>query len=93
MEQLSRPHCLLTRSSEGYSIMKQYAPGRGWISVVRKNGTAEFGKAFAAHPTLDASVLNGPSVGVESIAAFFAAVHVFCHVPGESTLGQSNSCG
>ncbi|GHO72842.1 hypothetical protein KSD_06130 [Ktedonobacter sp. SOSP1-85] len=53
--------------------MTQYAPGQDWISIVRKNGTAEFGKAFAPNPTLDASVLNGPCVGVEAIAAFFAA--------------------
>jgi hypothetical protein len=59
--------------SEGYSIMNQYTPGQDWIAIVRKNGTAEFGKAFAANPTLDASVLNGPCVGVEAIAAFFAA--------------------
>jgi len=64
---------LLTRSSEGYSIMDQHVPGHDWISIVRQNGTAEFGKAFAPHPTLDASVLNGPCVGVEAIAAFFAA--------------------
>ncbi len=53
--------------------MNQRAPGHDWIAIVRKNGTAEFGKAFAPHPTLDASVLNGPCVGVEAIAAFFAA--------------------
>ena len=64
---------MLTRSSEGYSIMNQHAPGHDWIAIVRKHGTAEFGKAFAPHPTLDASVLNGPCVGVEAIAAFFAA--------------------
>ena len=63
---------MLTRSSEGYSIMDQHVPGHDWISIVRQNGTAEFGKAFAPHPTLDASVLNGPCVGVEAIAAFFA---------------------
>ncbi len=43
------------------------------MAIVRQNGTAEFGKAFAAHPTLDASVLGGPCVGVQAIAAFFAA--------------------
>ena len=53
--------------------MSQHAPGQDWISIVRKNGTAEFGKAFAPNPTLDASVLNGPCVGVQAIAAFFAA--------------------
>ena len=53
--------------------MNQHAPGHDWIAIVRKNGTAEFGKAFAPNPTLDASVLNGPCVGVEAIAAFFAA--------------------
>ncbi len=53
--------------------MSQHAPGQDWISIVRKNGTAEFGQAFAPNPTLDASVLNGPCVGVEAIAAFFAA--------------------
>ena len=53
--------------------MNQRAPGHDWIAIVRKHGTAEFGKAFAAHPTLDASVLGGPCVGVQAIAAFFAA--------------------
>ena len=53
--------------------MDQHAPGQDWISIVRQNGTAEFGRAFAPHPTLDASVLNGPCVGVQAIAAFFAA--------------------
>jgi len=53
--------------------MDQHAPGHDWIAIVRTNGTAEFGKAFAAHATLDASVLNGSCVGVEAIAAFFAA--------------------
>jgi len=53
--------------------MNQHAPGHDWIAIVRKNGTAEFGQAFAPNPTLDASVLGGPCVGVEAIAAFFAA--------------------
>ncbi len=53
--------------------MTQPAPGHDWIAIVRKHGTAEFGKAFAAHPTLDASVLGGPCVGLVAIAAFFAA--------------------
>ena len=63
---------MLTRSSERYFIIAQPAPGHDWIALVRKHGTAEFGKAFAPNPTLDASVLNGPYVGVEAIAAFFA---------------------
>ena len=53
--------------------MNQRAPGHDWIAIVRQNGTAAFGKAFAPHPTLDASVLGGPCVGVQAIAAFFAA--------------------
>ncbi|HEX6480828.1 MAG TPA: hypothetical protein VF043_18465 [Ktedonobacteraceae bacterium] len=53
--------------------MEQHAPGQGWISIVRKNGTAEFGRAFAPNPMLDASVPNGPCVGAHTIAAFFAA--------------------
>ena len=53
--------------------MTQPAPGHDWIALVRKHGTAEFGRAFAPHPTLDASVLGGPCVGVQAIAAFFAA--------------------
>jgi len=53
--------------------MTQPAPGHDWIAIVRKHGTAEFGKAFAAHPTLDASVLGGPCAGLAAIAAFFAA--------------------
>ena len=42
------------------------------MAIVRKNGTAEFGMAFAPNPTLGASVLDGPCIGVEAIAAFFA---------------------
>src|SRR2546423_12219015 len=53
--------------------MDQHAPGHDWRSIVRTNGTAEFGKAFAAHPMLDASVLTGQCVGVAAIVAFFAA--------------------
>jgi hypothetical protein len=53
--------------------MDHRAPGHDWIALVRKNGSAEFGKAFAPHPKLDASVLGGPCVGVQAIAAFFAA--------------------
>jgi len=53
--------------------MNQRAPGHDWIALVRQNGTAEFDKAFAAHPTLDASVLKSPCVGLAAIAAFFAA--------------------
>jgi hypothetical protein len=53
--------------------MDEHAPGQDWIAIVRQNGTAEFGRAFAPHPTLDASVLNGPCVSVQAIAAFFAA--------------------
>lgn len=53
--------------------MNQPAPGQDWMAIVRQMGTAEFGKAFAAHPTLEASVLDGPCVGAHAIAAFFAA--------------------
>jgi hypothetical protein len=53
--------------------MNQRPPGYDWIALVRQNGTAAFGKAFAPHPTLDASVLGDPCVGVQAIAAFFAA--------------------
>ena len=53
--------------------MDQPAPGHDWIALVRKHGTAEFSWAFAPNATLDASVLNGPCVGLAAIAAFFAA--------------------
>jgi hypothetical protein len=53
--------------------MNQHAPGLDRIASVRQNGTAEFGKAFAPHPMLDASVLDGPCIAVQAIAAFFAA--------------------
>jgi hypothetical protein len=46
-EQLLRTHRLLTGSCEGDSIMNQHAPGHDWIAIVRKKGTAQFGKAFA----------------------------------------------
>jgi hypothetical protein len=49
------------------------APGRDWIAVVRENGTNEFATAFVAQPLLYASVLNAPCIGVDRIAAFFAA--------------------
>jgi hypothetical protein len=48
-------------------------PGDKWRAIVRKNGSKEFGAAFVAEPVLYASVLNGPWVGVDAIAAFFAA--------------------
>ena len=50
-----------------------YVPGQDRIAVVGKNGTREFATAFVAQPVLHASVLNAPCIGVEPIAAFFAA--------------------
>jgi hypothetical protein len=49
------------------------APGQDWIVIVRKNGTHEFATSFVAQPMLYASVLSAPCIGVERIAAFFAA--------------------
>jgi hypothetical protein len=48
-------------------------PGDGWRAIVRKNGSKEFAASFVAEPVLYASVLNGPCVGVDAMAAFFAA--------------------
>jgi hypothetical protein len=48
-------------------------PGEDWIAIVRKNGMPEFADAFAANPVLHTSVMSGPCVGVEAIAAVFAA--------------------
>jgi hypothetical protein len=48
-------------------------PGDKWRAIVRKNGSKEFGTTFVAEAVLYASVLNGPCVGVDAIAAFFAA--------------------
>jgi hypothetical protein len=48
-------------------------PGEDWIAIVRKNGTQEFAAAFASNPVLDTSVMNGPCIGVDAIASFFAA--------------------
>ena len=48
-------------------------PGEDWVAIVQRNGTKEFSTAFAPNPVLDASVMNGPCVGVEVIASFFAA--------------------
>jgi hypothetical protein len=53
--------------------MNQHLPGHDWLAIVRQHSTAEFDKAFALHPTLDASVLSSPCVGIQAIAAFFAA--------------------
>jgi len=48
-------------------------PGEDWLGIVRKNGMPEFAAAFAANPVLHTSVMSGPCVGVEAIAAVFAA--------------------
>ncbi len=48
-------------------------PGAEWLEIVRKNGTNEFAAAFVPNAALETSVLNGPCVGVDAIAAFFAA--------------------
>ena len=48
-------------------------PGAEWLEIVRKNGTSEFAAAFVPNAVLETSVLNGPCVGVDAIAAFFAA--------------------
>jgi hypothetical protein len=46
-------------------------PGEDWLGIVRKNGMPEFAAAFAANPVLHTSVMSGPCVGVEAIAAVF----------------------
>ena len=48
-------------------------PGEDWIAIVRKNGMPEFAAAFVANPVLHTSVMIGPCVGVEAVAAVFAA--------------------
>ena len=48
-------------------------PDEDWLGIVRKNGMPEFAAAFAANPVLHTSVMNGPCVGVEAIAAVFPA--------------------
>jgi enoyl-CoA hydratase/carnithine racemase len=48
-------------------------PSEDWLGIVRKNGVSEFAAAFAANPVLHTSVMSAPCVGVECIAAFFAA--------------------
>jgi hypothetical protein len=48
-------------------------PGEDWIAIVRKNSTQEFAAAFASNPVPDTSVMNGPCIGVDAIASFFAA--------------------
>ena len=51
-------------------------PGEDWIAIVRKNGMPEFAAAFAANPVLHTSVMSGPCVGVEAVAAVFAATAI-----------------
>ncbi len=61
---------------ERYSMNSKaldHAPGQDWIAVLRNNGTKEFATAFVGQPMLYASVLNAPCIGVESLAALFAA--------------------
>src|SRR3979409_786864 len=48
-------------------------PGEDWIAIVRKNRMLEFAAAFVANPVLHTSVMIGPCVGVEAVAAVFAA--------------------
>jgi hypothetical protein len=48
-------------------------PGQDWIDLVRKNGSAEFSKAFSETVVLDTSVMNASCVGVEVVGAFFSA--------------------
>ena len=72
--------------------MDQPAPGHDWIALVRKHGTAEFGRAYAANATLDASVLNGPCVGVEAIAAF-AGCHALAACMKPSSLRTRTTTG
>jgi hypothetical protein len=48
-------------------------PGEDWLGIVQKNGMPEFAAAFAANPVLYTSVMSGPCIGVEAIAAVFAA--------------------
>jgi enoyl-CoA hydratase len=48
-------------------------PGAEWREIVKKSGTKEFAAAFTPNPVLETSVLNGSCIGVDAIAAFFAA--------------------
>src|SRR5712672_2431575 len=48
-------------------------PVEDWIAIVRKNRMPEFAAAFVANPVLHTSVMSGPCVGVEAVAAVFAA--------------------
>ncbi len=47
------------------------APGKTWMEIVRKHGTAEFDSAFAAAVVVEASVLNGAGHGIDFVRAFF----------------------
>jgi hypothetical protein len=51
----------------------RHTPGQKWLAIVRTSGTAEFGAAFASHPVLNTSIMNGSCVGVDAIGVFFAA--------------------
>ena len=43
------------------------APGKTWMEIVRKHGTAEFAAAFAAAVVVEASVLNGAGHGIDFV--------------------------
>jgi hypothetical protein len=49
------------------------APGEAWLRVVRLNASPAFRDFFAKDVVLEASVIAGACVGVEEVAAFFAA--------------------
>ena len=51
-----------------------HAPGAEWKAIVQKNSGKESVAAFASNAVLEASVMNRPCVGAETIASVFAAV-------------------
>src|ERR1700746_2492047 len=48
-------------------------PGEDWIAIAPKKEMPKFAAAFAANPVPHSSVMSGPCVGVEAVAAVFAA--------------------
>ncbi len=52
---------------------RQQQPGGEWLAILSRPAFEDFASAFATAPTLEASVLAGPIVGVPGIRAFFQA--------------------
>lgn len=55
------------------NLVEKQPPGLDWLGIISRPTLAEFARAFAEVPVLEASVLAEPVVGAPAIRAFFEA--------------------